>query len=57
MRDADRLLRAHGEGAYGMALIGARAAREEEGKGHWNAVAREIARRAGKITGLPDPRH
>ncbi|HEX4768778.1 MAG TPA: hypothetical protein VH414_21145 [Lichenihabitans sp.] len=50
MRDADRLMKAHGEGAHGLALIGARAARERSVDGHWSAVAREIVRRSGKIT-------
>ncbi len=45
MRDADRLIEAHGRGAYGMARLGATAAREAEGSGHWGSVAREIARR------------
>ena len=50
MRDADRLMKAHGEGAYGLALVGARAAHESGGDGHWSAVAHEIVRRTGKIT-------
>lgn len=54
-RDADRLMKAHGEGAYGMACIGARAARECDGRGHWSSVAREIGRRTGKVTGLAPP--
>jgi len=45
MRDADRLIAAHGRGAYGMARLGATAAREVDGHGHWCSVAREIARR------------
>ena len=45
MRDADRLIAAHGRGAYGMARLGATAARETEGCGHWSSVAHEIARR------------
>ena len=45
MRDADRLMTAHGRGAYGMARLGATAAHEVDGHGHWCRVAREIARR------------
>ncbi len=45
MKDADRLIEAHGRGAYGMARIGAKANRETDGKGHWSAVAFEIGRR------------
>lgn len=45
MRDADRLIAAHGRGAYGMARLGATAAGEVDGHGHWCCVAREIARR------------
>ncbi len=50
MRDADRLIKAHGEGAHGLALIGARAAGECGDDGHWSAVAREIVHRTSKIT-------
>ena len=45
MQDADRLIEAHGRGAYGMALIGARVCREGDGFIHWTRVASEIARR------------
>ena len=45
MRDADRLIAAHGRGAYGMARLGATAAREMDGQGHWCSVAQEVARR------------
>ena len=45
MRDADRLIEAHGRGAYGMARLGATAAREVDGQGHWCRVALEISRR------------
>ena len=45
MRDADRLISAHGRGAYGMARIGATASHDTDGTGHWSEVAREIARR------------
>lgn len=45
MRDADRLIAAHGRGAYGMARLGATASHEVDGHGHWCSVAREIARR------------
>ena len=45
MRDADRLIKAHGRGAYGMARLGATASGEVDGCGHWCGVAREIARR------------
>lgn len=45
MRDADRLIAAHGRGAYGMARLGATAAHEIDGRGHWCSVAREIGRR------------
>ena len=48
MRDADRLISAHGRGAYGMARLGATAAREADGQGHWSSVAHEIARRLEK---------
>ena len=48
MRDADRLIAVHGRGAYGMARLGATAAREEQGCGHWSSVAHEIARRLEK---------
>ena len=48
MCDADRLMKAHGDGAYGMALVGVRAAREG-GDGHWSAVAGEILRRTGRV--------
>lgn len=53
MRDADRLIEAHGRGAYGMARLGATASREVDGDGHWCSVAREIARRLEREYHVP----
>ncbi len=51
MKDADRLITAQGQHAYGLAKAGARS-NDENGRGYWNSVASEIGRRLGRKTSL-----
>ena len=52
MKDADRLIGAHGSGAHAIAMVGARANGETNSFGTWSSVAREIKRRNGDLVPL-----
>jgi hypothetical protein len=56
--DTDRLIAAHGDGAYNVARTRAREERQgrvtdgNRARGHWDKVPQEIARRTGRQVGL-----